>query len=237
VPDRLSVDGWLVAETDLGHRYHPYSTTDKLLVFRSPAGWVLLAIHRQVRHGESDRPVSGRTVVTAAPFGSLGDLAAHLERTYGAGAWLEILDAGRENDPDLYAAWVPEQMQRDLDRASIYNPDLAHHPDSFDPAELGAPGRALPDWRTQALGAMAAHLHEQGWEVFHDQVNVTGASPASGLVPLDTEIVGMLFARRYGYTAAIVVRVDDCGEIYARLAQPGDVLGPVLRPSDGEDDE
>ncbi len=62
-------------------------------------------------------------------------------------------------------------------------------------------------------------------------------APAGGPVPLGTEIVGTLFGRRYGSKAAIVVRVEDSGEIHARLAQPGDGTGPVLRPSAGEDDE
>ena len=127
-------------------------------------------------------------------------------------------------------------MSRELDRASIYNRDLARNPGYFQQAELGAPGRALPDWQADALGAMAAHLDEQGWEVFHDQIKLTGAAPAGGLLSTDTQIVGALLARRYGYQAAILVRVDDCGEIYARLAQPGDTPGPPLRPRTDEDD-
>ncbi len=125
---------------------------------------------------------------------------------------------------------------RDLDRASIYNRDLAHTPGYLDPGQLGAPGRGLPDWQAHALGAMAAHLDEQGWEVFHDQaVKVTGAAPPGGILSAGTEIAGALRARRYGYQAAILVRVDDCGEIYARLAEDGDVTGPALRALTDDD--
>lgn len=42
-------------------------------------------------------------------------------------------------------------------------------------------------------------------------------------------IAGALIARRYGREAAILVRVDDCGEIYARLAEEGDTTSPALR--------
>lgn len=82
---------------------------------------------------------------------------------------------------------------------------------------------------------MAAHLDDLGWQVFLDLDKVTDSAEPGGIFSESTEIVGALRARRYGYEAAILVRVDDCGEIYARLAEEGDVAGPVLRTVD--DDE
>jgi hypothetical protein len=121
----------------------------------------------------------------------------------------------------------------------VFNRDLAYNPGYFDPAQLGAPGRALPDWQAHALGAMAANLEEQGWGVLPpDVIEVTGAAPTGGLLSTGTELAGALLARRYGYEAAILVRVDDCGEIYARLADDGDTNQSALRAlTDADYDE
>jgi hypothetical protein len=175
--------------------------------------------------------------MTTSEFATLQDLADSIDKGYRAGAWVELLDAGHETDPDLYAAWVPERMRRDLDKASVFNRDLAYTPGYFDPGQLGAPGRALPDWQAHALGAMAANLDEQGWDVVHDQAaTVTDTAEAGGLLSTGTEIAGALRARRYGYEAAILVRVDDCGEIYARLTEEGDTDRPALRALTDDDE-
>jgi hypothetical protein len=240
VTDRLNIEGWMVAEANLEHGYAPYTNVDRVFVFRNPTGWATVTIARHERYADdySDRPTGGQATVTTSQYASLDELAAAVEGGYRAGGWLQILDAGHEHDPDLYAAWVPEQMRRDLNEASIYNKDLAYNPGYFDPAQLGAPGRTLPNWQTHALGAMAATLTDEGWDVFHDQeVKVTAPPPAGGILSTGTEIAGALRARRYGYEAAILVRVDDCGEIYARLAEAGDVTGPALRAQTDEDDK
>ena len=52
------------------------------------------------------------------------DTAALREVLGRRDAWSELLEAGHEHDPELYAAWVPEQGDRELNRASIYNRDL-----------------------------------------------------------------------------------------------------------------
>ncbi len=229
--DRLRINGWMVAEADLEHGYHPYGGVDRVSVFRNTAGWSTLTVARDVRYDDYDRPVSGTATVTTSEFATVDELAEYIEKGYRAGAWVQLLDAGHENDPDLYAAWVPERMRRDLDQASVFNRDLAYTAGYFDPNQLGAPGRALPDWQTHALGAMAANLEEQGWDVLHpDVLEVTSAAPTDGVLSTGTEIAGALLARRYGYEAAIVVRVDDCGEIYARLADEGAVTAHALRP-------
>jgi hypothetical protein len=236
--DRLKISGWMVAEADLEHGYHPYNAFDRVSVFRSPAGWSTLTIARDVRFDDYDRPTSGTATVTTSEYATLDELAGYIDKGYRPGAWTQLLAAGHENDPDLYAAWVPEQIRRDLDRSSIYNKDLAYNPGYFDPTQLGAPGRTLPDWQTHALGAMAATLNDEGWEVLPpDVIAITTTAPAGGPLSAGTEIAGALLARRYGYQAAIVVRVDDCGEIYARLAHDGDTNQPALRALTDKDDE
>lgn len=232
----LKINGWMVAETDLEHGYEPYNAFDRVCLFRNPAGWATVTIARQVRYDDYDRPTSGTATVMTSEFASLQDLADHIDKGYRAGAWVQLLDAGHDNDPDLYAAWVPERMRRDLDKASVYNRDLAYTAGYFDPNQLGAPGRALPDWQAHALGAMAGNLEEQGWDVLHpDVIEVTSTAEAGGLLSTGTQIAGALLARRYGYEAAILVRVDDCGEIYARLAHDGDTNQPALRALTDED--
>jgi hypothetical protein len=232
--DRLKINGWMVAEADLEHGYHPYNAFDRVSVFRNPAGWATVTIARDVRYDDYDRPISGTATVTTSEYATLDELADSIDKGYRAGAWVQLLDAGHENDPDLYAAWVPEQMRRDLDRSSIYNKDLAYNPGYFDPTQLGAPGRTLPDWQTHALGAMAATLNDEGWEVLAPDVISVTSAPA-GLISTGTETAGALLARRYGYQAAIIVRVDDCGEIYPRLAHDDDTNRPALRALTDED--
>ena len=229
--DRLKINGWMVAEADLEHGYDPYNAFDRVSVFRNPAGWSTLTIARDVRYDDYDRPTSGTATITTSEYATLDELAEYIDKGYRPGSWVQLLDAGHENDPDLYGAWVPERMRRDLDRASVYNRDLAYTAGYFDPDQLGAPGRALPDGQAHALGAMAANLTEHGWDVLHpDVIEVTPAAPTGGLLSTGTEIAGALLARRYGYEAAILVRVDDAGEIYARLADEDDTTSPARRP-------
>lgn len=237
--DRFKINGWMVAEADLEHGYQPYNAFDRVCLFRSPAGWSILTIARDVRYDDYDRPTSGTATVTTSECATLDELAEYIDKGYRAGAWVQLLDAGHENDPDLYAAWVPERMRRDLDQASVYNRDLAYTAGYFDPDQLGAPGRALPDWQAHALGAMTTNLEEQGWQVLHpDVIEVTGTAEAGGVLSTGTEIAGALLARRYGYEAAILVRVDDAGEIYARLTHDGDTNQPALRAlTDTDHDE
>lgn len=71
----------------------------------------------------------------------------------------------------------------------------------------------------------------------HGLIEVTPNAPAGGLLSGGTEIAGALLARRYGYEAAILVRVDDVGEIYPRLAEDGDTTSPARRLLTDEDDE
>jgi hypothetical protein len=61
--------------------------------------------------------------------------------------------------------------------------------------------------------------------------------PSGRTLSSGTEIAGALIARRFGYEAAILVRVDDGGEVYARLAEDGDTTSPALRALTNEDDD
>ena len=76
---------------------------------------------------------------------------------------------------------------------------------------------------------MAAHLDELGWLV-RGQVR---AAPGLGTETGDNVVVGVLEAWRYGWAAADVVRVDYCGEIYARRAYDDDDVEGGWRVSCG----
>ena len=42
--DRLKINGWTVAESDLEHGYHPYGSVDRVCIFRNPGGWATLTV-------------------------------------------------------------------------------------------------------------------------------------------------------------------------------------------------
>ncbi len=85
-----------------------------------------------------------------------------MERTYFAGAWVELLGAGYEHDSETYRAWVAERIRRDFDAASIHRKDLG--------STLGCGGarRCRPraassrGWEDEAVEQMALHLVELG---------------------------------------------------------------------------
>jgi len=207
----LKVSGRQVARFDRRYR----ADVDQLTVFRSPEGWTVLRVSRLERHDEDGELRSAEAWVSAT---ELADIAALREFLEACDGWLELLDAGHEVDRELYAAWVPHQIDRELNRASIYNTDLAKATSYLGGRPVPAPGRELPGWEAEACTAMAAHLDELGWLV-RGQVR---AAPGLGTEPGDNVVVGVLEAWLYGWAAAVVVRVDYCGEIYARRAYDDD---------------
>ena len=68
-----------------------------------------------------------------------------------------------------------------------------------------------------------------------ERPTVTDSAEPGGIFSEGTEIVGVLRARRHGWEAPVLVRVDDCGEIYPRLAEPGDVANAHLGMAEGPD--
>lgn len=223
----LSIDGRLVATLDFRASY---SRDDHVMIFRPATGWSVLVVSSSERHDED----GNLTEAKATAYVELVDDVAGLKELAKRRGWdwWTILDHGSQEDTELYAASVPERMRRDLDASSLYNKDLAVAAGYFGP-EIPSAGRALPDWQVGAVAAMCAHLDQSGWLV-------RGAGPRYQRRewPNDDPVLGVLEAWRYGHAAAIVVRVDCCGEIFARLPDEADVAGPVLRPlSDDEEVE
>jgi hypothetical protein len=219
--ERQHIDGWVVARAELERSWSQRGLPDTVWLFRSRSAWSLASMARRVRYHDGGEPVAGSATVDVEVFSRLDQVAAHVERTYAAGSWVALLDAGHDDDDELYRAWVPERIGRDFDQASIHNRDLAEAAGYLDARSLPAPGRALPDWREHALEAMAARVQELGYELLGE-----GRGPDAG----PNELVGVLLLARYGHRVAAVVRVDGCGEIYLRVADDGEVPGAGLEP-------
>jgi len=234
----LHLEGHLVATADVADTYrHDSDQWSSLFVFRTDEGFTLVTLGRSETYGVSgavERGIADITVDYPADVRQLEELVSERFRV-GSDAWWQILDAGRHHDDELYAAWVPERMRHDLYRASLHDRDLALTTGFLNGKALPAPGRAVDGWQGAALEGMADHLEKRGWRVQPDRPSVAETAEVGGILSEKTEILGALRVRRYGWEAPILVRVDDCGEIYARLAEPGDVPNAKLRMIEGPD--
>ena len=222
--ERQRIDGWVVARAELERSWSQSGLPDTVWLFRSRSAWTMASMARCVRYDDGGEPAAGSATVSAEVFSRLDQVAAHVERTYAAGCWAVLLDAGHDHDEELYRAWVPERIGRDFDQASIHNRDLAEASGYLDARSLPAPGRALPDWRDHALEAMAARIQELGYDL------VERREPPAGAAGGPNELVGVLVLARCGYGVEAVVRVDGCGEIYVRLADGDEVPGASIEP-------
>ena len=224
----LRIEGRQIAEVDLRSRYGSF---DHVVVFRGPQSWTVLTIDRSERYDDEGALERAGAVVSCA---ELADVAALREFCERRDCWREVLDAGHSEDPDLYAAWVPHRVDDDLDASSIHNRDLALATTYLGGQLVPSPARALPGWEAEACAAMAVNLDDRGWQVRGTLTPSSGASQ-----PGDNVVVGALEAWRYGWAVAIVVRVDCCGEVYARRADDHEVIGAraLLPLRDDEEDE
>ncbi len=223
--ERLRIDGWVVARAELERSGTRGELPDTVWLFRSQVAWTMASIARRVGYDDDGEPAAGNATVAAEVFTGLDHVAAHVERTYVGGSWMQLLDAGHDHDDELYRAWVPERIRRDFDLASLHNRDLAESAGYLDARSLPAPGRALPDWRDHALHAMAVHVRELGYELIAERREPTG-----GAYEGPNESVGILQLARYGYLVLAVVRVDCWGEIYLRLADNEQVPAAPIEP-------
>lgn len=214
--DSLDFDGCEVAALNLERRFAIGSgaAPDRVFLFRAPEGWRLV-VFRYVERGELGCR-TGHGSVHLLAFGSVANMAAHIQHTYGWDAWYDTVEAGRD-DPNLFAAWVLLWFPRVFDRASVIRRDLALFRGLWSGDPVPAPGRALAGWQTEALGQIAGRLGQLGLQVV---VTVPpGEEDAAATVegPHGNTVLGRLRVRRYGFEVVGVVRVDPVGEIYVRL--------------------
>lgn len=133
---RLEIDGWGVAQVDLERRWSGGDPADRCSLFRSATTWTLVTMRRSVNYDGWDQPSGEKATITTGEFSTIEELAREVERTYFAGAWVELLGAGYEHDSETYRAWVAERIRRDFDAASIHRKDLG--------STLGCGGQAVP---------------------------------------------------------------------------------------------
>jgi len=221
---RIRFEGWHVAQMDLEPLFSSWGVSDHVLLYRTPTTWTLLTVAVHERFDEHGTPVDGRGTASTQTL-STEELADVVRDRYGESGWRELLDAAHDRDPDLYRAWVPTRLERDFDRASLHCKDLALYTGLLGGRPVPAPARELPDWQADAVARMAEHLPSLGFEV--DNATVTVAVDDDGDPANPT--LGALSVRRYGFEAIGIVRVDDVGEVYIRLADADEVGGPPLR--------
>lgn len=235
-PPHLHLEGQLVATAEVVDTYrHDLDEWHHLFLFRADEGYTLVTFARSKTYGDTGRLAGGILDVVVDHAGDVRQLEELVTRRWPvhSDAWWQLLDAGHPNDDDLHVCWAPERLRRDLDRARLYDSPLAVTTGSIGGEPLPAPGRSEDGWQQAALGAMAEHLEDLGWRVEPERAVVTRS--AGGTFSEVTEIVGALRIRRYGWEAPVLVRVDDCGEIYARLAEPDEALNALLRSVDSPD--
>jgi hypothetical protein len=224
----MTCEGQLVATAEVAETYgYDSDLYDNVFVFKNDSGYELLVVGRRERYDEDGMLQRALVSVDLTPAPSATVLQEIVEARWSttSAVWWQLLDHGRHHDEMLHGLWVPERMRRDLDRSSVYDKSLALRTGYYGGHELAAPGRADDGWEERAVSAVGALLTERGWIVRTGPELSPDVEPG-GILSSATRVVGSIWATRYGHEVAIVVRVDDCGEIYPRLADPADLLDP-----------
>lgn len=222
----LTCEGRLVATAELADTYrYDTDTYNHLFLFQRVGGYELLVVGRTERYRDDGDVASAAATVDVTFAANTAILADMVDARWPSisSAWWQLLESGRHNDAELHAAWVPERMRRDFDAASIYGKRLATQSAYFNGTSLPAEGRSEPGWQDQALADMATNLEGLGWEVRPGPELSPDVEP-SGTLATGTVVAGSLWVNRFGHEAAVIMRVDGCGEIYRRLADPDDLL-------------
>lgn len=208
--------GLLVATVELVRWPSTYDPADMCFLFRSENGWTTLTLRRTEKWSdERDQPVAGTARVVIEEHPTAADLAKVMQDSYGLTGWSAVLDAASATDPDLRQLWVPLQVERDLDRASFYRPDLVDRIEAGDLATLH-----------QLRAEIELELASAGFNV--RQVDAGAYRRRVGETPL----VASAVIRRYGHEFDALVRMDCAGEIYTRLVDGDGRLREV-----GDDDD
>lgn len=215
----LDVGGALVATAEL--RPHPatYQPPDQLWLFRGEHAWTLLTIHRTERWSDDGRQELHRCHARAVTesFASIDGLADRIRGRYGESGWHLVLAAGTA-DPDLYRAWVPGALERELEDARFFREDLV--------ASIGR-------FTSGELAELSAEI-EHHLRVAHFQV-VAVSPPTRPTRPGENLVMANAIVRKYGFELVTIIRMDSVGEVYFRVADEPGARRPVLR--DIEDDD
>ena len=209
--------GVLVATIELERWPSTNDPADTCFLFRPAAGWTTLTLRRTEKWSDDgDQLVAGIARVIIEEHRTATDLARAMQGAYGFTGWTAILDAASAIDPDLRRLWVPVQVERDLDRASFYCPDLVEHVEAGDLATL-----------RQLCADVELELASAGFGVRAVDADVrrdrNGGNP----------VLASAVLRRYGHEFDTVVRMDCAGEVYTRLTDDSD--GRLREVGDDDD--
>lgn len=222
--DHLNIAGRLIAHTRLERSLSSYQPVDELFLFQDDdaGAWTVLTLVRVVDHNEDGVITRAQAQVFTSTYASVAEVAKAISDRYYSSGWTTVLDNLDFNDgahPELYLRWATHRMERDLHQAPMYVKDLALATTFFATENdlLPGVGRALDGWEEHHLALMATQLTDAGFEVLAENPDVEpGDNPAKD------PVLGLLTVRRYGHQATLVVRVDDVGEVFARLRYPDD---------------
>lgn len=219
-PDTLDIHGALVATAELGRSPTTYQPPDQLWLFRGEHGWTLLSVCRTERwsdYGAQELEHCHARAVTEV-LTSVDGLADRIRSRYGEPGWRGVLDAGNAH-PDLFRAWVPGAIERELETARFFRDDLVASFRRFTSRELD-----------ELAADIEEHLRAAHFEV------VAVKSPTRPSRAGENPVMAQAVVRRYGYEAVTIVRMDSAGEVYVRFADESDARGRVLREVVDDDD-
>lgn len=94
-----------------------YGPEDNLFLFRGERGWTILVLRREEEWREG-KLVGAKAYVWTEEYANLAVLEGGL-KTRWRGAWAYIIEAGRQEDSELHAAWVERRLHRDLESACL----------------------------------------------------------------------------------------------------------------------
>ena len=209
-----ALDGVLVAKLEFERRPTRYEPPDHIWLFASHESWSAITLRRSEQWSDDgiQERVAGTATVLVECLGPIDAVADIIRRRYGDSGWVDVLGAGHTSNADLFARWVPIHIERDLLRAVFFRPELTN-----------ATGRISAHELAELRDQIEQHLIAAGCEVVTVDPRRRATHRGENLV------VAYAVLCRYGDEIAAIVRLDGAGEVYARLAEPDEASGRVLR--------
>lgn len=218
--DTLSVRGALVATADLQRHLSNYQPPDLVWIFRDGDAWTLLTFSRSERWDDDGTQERHRchAQIVSVRLASIDELADRIRGRYGEAGWHGVLDAGR-TDPDLFRAWAPVAIERELEAARFFREQLVASIGRFTSREIDA---VMADIELQLLVANFGV--------------VAVDRPARPTRPGENLVMAQALVRKYGLEADVIVRMDRAGEVYFRVAEESVVGRRSIREVEVDDD-
>lgn len=217
--DVLHARGALVAAAELERHPSTYQPPDHVWVFRDDGVWTLLTLSRTERWddgGVQERHRCHARIVSVT-LASIGELSDRIRGSYGESGWHGVLDAG-STDPDLFLAWAPIAIERELEAARFFREELVPCIDDLISLEVD-------DLRIDA----EHRLRVAGFRVL-------GIGPQRRPTrPGENFVIAEAVVRKYGLEVDVIVRMDRAGEVYFRVADGSNVRRHVIREVDVAD--